>query len=156
MVRWGSGEVRIERVELLDAAGSSRTRVNAGDEVAFRFHYRAAQPVDDAVIGMAIETLGGVEVAGVNTRQSGLIVGRLMGEGFVDLRIPQLPLLEGTYDVTAAIYDRPCLHAYDHVQRLFRFDVAQAAASDEVGLVSLGAVWGGDGLVPLSARERSA
>jgi ABC-2 type transport system ATP-binding protein len=153
--RWGSGEVRVESVEILDAHGRSGVRVRTGDPVTLRFHYRAKEPVADVMIGMAIETVAGAEVTGPNTRDAGLICDRLVGEGFVDFRIPRLMLLGGTYDVTAAVYSADGLHPFDHVPHLLRFDVDQGDPHEENGIVSLGGTWEGEALRALEIRERA-
>jgi ABC-2 type transport system ATP-binding protein len=154
--RWGSGEVRIDEVELLDAHGTLRSRVHTGDDITLRFHYQAREPVTDVMIGMAIETLEGVGITGPNTRDNGLVCDRLDGRGFVDLCIPRLMLLAGTYDVTAAIYSTDGSHPYDHVQRIMRFDVEHGEPFEENGVVSLGGTWEGAPLRALGARERAA
>ena len=153
--RWGSGEVRVEAVELLDARGEPRDRVRTGDEITLRFHYRAREPVTDVMIGMALETVEGVAVSGPNTRDAGLRCDRLVGDGHVDLKIPRLMLLGGTYDVTAAVYSADGLHPFDHVPHLFRFDVDTGDPLEENGVVSLGGTWEGEALRALEIRERA-
>ena len=43
--RWGSGEGRIEDVELLDANGRADHQVHTGDAVTIRLHYRLDEPL---------------------------------------------------------------------------------------------------------------
>jgi ABC-type polysaccharide/polyol phosphate transport system ATPase subunit len=153
--RWGSGEVRVEAVELLDARGEPRDRVRTGDEITLRFHYRAREPVADVMIGMALETVEGVAVSGPNTRDAGLRCDRLVGDGHIDLKVSRLMLLGGTYDVTAAVYSADGLHPFDHVPHLFRFDVDPGDPLEENGVVSLGGSWEGEALRALEIRERA-
>ena len=69
--RWGSGEIRVERVELLDASGGDTRTLRTGDDVVVRLHYRAEQSVERPVFGLGITTLEGHDVTGPNTRDTG-------------------------------------------------------------------------------------
>ncbi len=74
--RWGSGEARIERVELLRDDGSSTTEVKTGDAVTFRLHYQFDEPMERPVFGVSIQTLEGMVVTGPNTRTGGICAGQ--------------------------------------------------------------------------------
>jgi len=154
-VRWGSGEVRIERVELLDESGAVVTRAHTGDAVTLRIHYNATEPVRDVQFGTALNNIEGVAVTGPNTRYAGMAIECLEGRGFVEYRIPRLLLVPGGYDFTVAIYDLAALHAYDHVQRAMRFDVEAGEPYEDVGVVSLGGVWEGHALRPVDSNKRA-
>jgi ABC-2 type transport system ATP-binding protein len=153
--RWGSGEVRIEAVELIDSQLRLGGRVRTGDDMTLRFHYHAKEAVTDVMIGMAVETIEGMTVTGPNTRDGGLRCDRLQGRGFVDLHIPRLMLLAGTYDVTAAVYSADGLHPFDHVQHILRFDVDHGDPHEDSGVVSLGGAWEGESLRALEFREQA-
>src|SRR5205085_1320241 len=47
--RWGSGEGRIERVELLNAAGNPVLAARTGDRITFRMHYATTEPIERPV-----------------------------------------------------------------------------------------------------------
>jgi ABC-type polysaccharide/polyol phosphate transport system ATPase subunit len=154
-VRWGSGEVKIEQVEMLDASGAVVTKAHTGDSVTMRIHYHATEPVRDVQFGTALNNIEGAAVTGPNTRHAGLLCRCLDGRGFVDYRIPRLLLLPGGYHFTVAIYDLAALHAYDHVERALRFDVEAGEPYEEVGVVSLGGAWEGEALSPPDAHQRA-
>ena len=139
-VRWGSGEVTITKVELVDGDHAT-THVPTGADVTFRLHWKAEKPVEEPVFGIAVHTLDGVHVTGPNTRDVDLSTGTLSGEGHVDLRVPRLMLTPGTYQLTAAVFDRSVVHAYDHRERVLRFDVAPGRPSDRFGVMSFGGEW---------------
>jgi ABC-type polysaccharide/polyol phosphate transport system ATPase subunit len=144
--RWGSGEVRIEKIELIGGDGKPTTRVHTGEPLTFRFHYTTRQRVEQPVFGMALHTVEGVYLCGPNTRDAGLVPDFIDGSGVVDLRVDQLMLLPGTYDVGATVSDFTVSHAYDQRHRVVRFDVEPGDPREQFGLVSLGGVWEGDGL----------
>ena len=139
--RWGSGEIRVERVELLDASGGDTRTLRTGDDVVVRLHYRAEQPVERPVFGLGITTLEGHDVTGPNARDTGDVPDALQGRGHVDFRVDGLALLPGTYELTAAVYDYTCQHPFDHRHRLVRFDVVPGTPREGVGVVSLGGTW---------------
>ena len=139
--RWGSGEARVERFELLDAAGAVTTSVRTGDAVTVRLHWTAAEPVEKPVFGIAVHSVEGTEVSGPNTRDADLVPDKIDGTGTVDLHVPRLLLLPGTYDLSAAIYDFTRQHPYDHRHRALRFDVEPGTPREEHGFTSLGGSW---------------
>jgi ABC-type polysaccharide/polyol phosphate transport system ATPase subunit len=138
--RWGSGEVTISSVELLNA-GLPTSHVPTGAEVTFRIHWKADRPVREPVFGIAVHTLDGVHVTGPNTRDVDLATGTLEGAGHLDLRVPQLMLTPGTYELTAAVFDHSVVHTFDHRDKLFRFDVVPGRPRDQYGVISLGGSW---------------
>jgi ABC-2 type transport system ATP-binding protein len=145
-VRWGTGEARVEKIEVLDASGEPVKRVYTGDTVVFRFHYKSDALISKPVWGMALYTLDGVWVTGPSTREVGLFPDRLEpgAEGWVDLRVDRLLLLPGTYDVSASMFNITGAQVYDMRHRAFRFDVEFGDPHEEYGLVSLGGTWEGD------------
>jgi len=138
--RWGSGEVRITGAELV-SDGRVTTKVPTGDEVAIRVHWEAAAPVVEPVFGIALHTLDGVHVTGPNTRDAELRTGTLHGTGWLDLRVPRLMLTPGTYELTAAVFDRSVVHAFDHREKILRFHVLPGTPRDHFGVISLGGAW---------------
>ncbi|MEO7571629.1 MAG: ABC transporter ATP-binding protein [Acidimicrobiales bacterium] len=140
--RWGSGEAEIVDIELLDGAGRQVTRVRTGDSVRLRLHYDAHEPVPRPVFGMAIHTLEGVHVSGPNTREAGLVPDQIFGRGTIDLDVPGLMLLPGTYDISVSLVDHEVLHTFDFHQRALRFDVEAGMPHETFGgVVSLGGTW---------------
>jgi ABC-type polysaccharide/polyol phosphate transport system ATPase subunit len=144
--RWGSGEARLEKIELLDASKEPVKRVRTGDTVVLRFHYAAAAPIPKPVFGLAIYALDGVRVTGPSTRDGGLVPDQLDpgAEGYVDLHVDRLLLLPGTYDVSASLHNSAGTHVWDMRHRVLRFDVEFGDPHEEYGFVSLGGTWEGD------------
>ncbi|MGZ4608972.1 MAG: ABC transporter ATP-binding protein, partial [Actinomycetes bacterium] len=139
--RWGSGEARIERVEVLDGSGAPTLTARTGQQMTVRMHYDVSTPVPKAVFGIGLTTLEGHEVTGPNTRDSDDVPELLEGRGYVDFRVPKLMLLPGTYELSAALYDYTCQHPIDHRHRLLRFDVVAGTPREGIGVVSLGGEW---------------
>ena len=153
--RWGSGEARITTVEMLDARGVRRTSFRSGEDVTVRLHYDAPEPIADPVLGVAIFALSGAHVTGPNTRDAGFDIPVLQGRGFVDLAFPRVPLLQGTYDLSASLYDSAILSPYDFRHLAVRFDVEPGNPREmHGGVVSLNGRWSvsRDDSAPVGAR----
>jgi len=108
--RWGSGEVQIERIELLRGNGVPGSWARTGDTVTFRFHYNAKTAVQRPIFRAVVLRVDGIEISGPNTRDAGRVPDRIEGSGFIDLVVDHLPLLPGTYDVTPSVHDFALLH----------------------------------------------
>ena len=141
--RWGSGEGKVERVELLGADGAPATEIHTGGPLTLRLHYAMSEPIPQPVFGVAIQTLEGFTVTGPNTRQAGAVPDQLSGTGHVDLRVDRLMLAPGTYDLSVSLYDYSCSHAFDFRYRTMRFDVQRGDPAEEHGVMALGGEWEG-------------
>jgi len=138
--RWGSHEIEISKVELLDDTGHEPRVFATGKSMTVRMHYNAHTPLDDVIAGIRITLPLGTNVWGANSKRRGVLFPRLFGEGYIDLHIPNLPLLEGSYDLTLDLADISEIHAYDHWDKKIRFDVAQFNVFDE-GTTTINSTW---------------
>jgi ABC-type polysaccharide/polyol phosphate transport system ATPase subunit len=139
--RWGSGEMRIDEIELLDEAGVPTHRVRTGEPVTVRLTYSTRQPIAGPVFGLVFTRADGLEVAGINTSEEVAVLTRVDGSGRVDLVIDRVPFLAGSYELTPSIFDSALVNAIDVRQRAFRFDVVSSPASESYGVISLGGRW---------------
>jgi lipopolysaccharide transport system ATP-binding protein len=139
--RWGSGEVVIEKVEFLDAAGEHTTTFNTEERFVARIWYWARQAISLPAFGVAIYGEDGVHITGPNTVLSGYPIERIEGEGCVDYIVEELPLLVGKYEFTAAVYDHYSLRPYDHRQRQFTFEVVPSMISQREGMFFVPCRW---------------
>jgi ABC-2 type transport system ATP-binding protein len=138
--RWGSGEADITKVELLDEDNQERVAYVSGKPLVIRISYEAHTPINDAVIGIRITDLHGHPVWGTNTRRRGVNIPNIFGQGTINYEVPELPLLEGTYELTLALSDITEVHAFDHWERRIRFNVHQYSTFDE-GIVAFEGTW---------------
>jgi ABC-2 type transport system ATP-binding protein len=137
--RWGSGEALITKVELLKS-GEATSLFATGAPMTMRVHYDAPIPIENAVFGVRISHLHGMNVWGSNTKRKGVTIPRLFGTGHVDLVVDSLPILEGTYDLTVALSDIAEINPFDHWEKRIRFDVHQHDTFDE-GVVNVQSHW---------------
>jgi energy-coupling factor transporter ATP-binding protein EcfA2 len=101
--RWGSREVEIAAVRLLDDRNQERHVFVPGERLTVELDVRAAAAVEDFVFGIGLFTADGVSVYGTNTHLEEWKAEALQGAARVRLEIDALALVEGTYllDVAA-------------------------------------------------------
>jgi len=138
--RWGSGEIQISSVELLDSTGTPVTHPRTGDALNIVVHLSAHAPVQDTVLVARIDELGGHTVWQSSSRRNGVSIGRIDGSADITLGFPSLPLLEGTYELTLAITNQTEIQPYDHWERRIRFDVRQFSTADN-GVMHIPSTW---------------
>ena len=138
--RWGSGEVQITEVRLLDTSGRSVDVPTTMDPLVVSLSLNSRVPVGDPVVTVRIDTLAGHPVWGTSTRRSGHSLGTVDGDARVDIDIPALPLLEGVYDLTLSVTDHTEIHPYDHWEKRVRFEVRQFKVFDS-GIVHIESTW---------------
>jgi ABC-2 type transport system ATP-binding protein len=138
--RWGSHEIEITKVDLLDEHGVEPRVFVTGKPMTIRIHYDSHAPLSDVIAGIRITLPHGTNVWGSNSKRRGVLFPQLFGTGTIDLEIPRLPLLEGQYDITLDLADIGEVHSYDHWDKRIRFDVAQYNIFDE-GTITIDSTW---------------
>ena len=138
--RWGSGEIQITSVELLDGSGETVEHPRTQDPLTVRVHVHAHAPIQDTVLVAKIDQIGGHTVWQSSTRRNGVSIGRIENTAMIDLSFPSLPLLEGTYELTLAITNQTEIQPYDWWERRIRFDVRQFVNADQ-GTVHIPTRW---------------
>ena len=142
--RRGNGAVRVEKVRLIDARGAETTSFKTGDRLTIDIEYEAQRLLTDTVFSVRISTLHGSEVWTSNSRRHGHYIERLRESGTVSLDIPELPLLEGTYDVSVLVTDKTEQKVYDWLDRQIRFDITSGLNPDG-GILTIDSSWAVDG-----------
>jgi lipopolysaccharide transport system ATP-binding protein len=93
------------------------------------------------VFGLAIHHESGAHISGPNTRFSGVDLGTIDGEGSVDHHFDALPLLPGTYRLSAAVVDWSMLHVHDFVDQAYPLIVQPGSNPEQYGYATLGGTW---------------
>jgi ABC-type polysaccharide/polyol phosphate transport system ATPase subunit len=139
---WGSGEAKIERVDLLGPDGKFTDRVRTGDRVTFRLHYSSKETIHRPLFCLAISTNEGVLVTAPTSREFGLQLDRLASSGVIEIEIPSLQLLPGAYEASVSLWDHSNLHEFHHRQRALRFDVLTGTpVQRSAGVLALPSTW---------------
>jgi ABC-type polysaccharide/polyol phosphate transport system ATPase subunit len=144
--RWGSGEVEITAVEMLEATGSPTLVFKTGEPFVVRMRYRAAREQARPVFGLGIYRSDGTYVNGSNHlwRERPIEIERMSAgeEGEVLMRFEAMPLLAGRYYLSAFLYDhsKAAPTAIDHREHVTTFEVVDARRLQH-GLLFLPTLW---------------
>ncbi|MBN1872985.1 MAG: ABC transporter ATP-binding protein [Anaerolineae bacterium] len=138
--RWGTGKVKIVRVELY-VNGMPGTTFETGDPVEIRLHYHAEDKVVEPIFGLAVHHQNGTHICGPNTKFGQLTIPEIKGDGIITYRIPALNLLEGSYLLSVAVVNQYNSETYDYHDRLYPFHVYRAESQELYGIVTLNGKW---------------
>jgi len=138
--RRGTREVEITRVQLLAASGEERSVFHTGEALTIRLHYHAHGRISEPVFGVGIHHESGTWLTGPNTGFDAVPIPLLEGSGYIDYRIPALPLNTGRYQVSAAVVDKTQSHVYDLHDRLYPL-VLHGSGRERYGLVAIPGEW---------------
>lgn len=120
--RWGSGEVVLRRVALVDSDGRDIIALGAGTAVTIEMDVDVRAPQNDFVFGVGIYHADGTCVYGTNTDLEGLTPETLESNGRVRFIISSLDLVAGSYRIDAAVHTRNG-RAFDYRRGVLRFVV---------------------------------
>jgi ABC-2 type transport system ATP-binding protein len=115
--------VRIIAVEVEHGRSDLRPHLLPGEPLRVRVSLEAVDPVDDAIIGIAIYDTRGELVYNSNTEVENEPLGRLEGPSEVVFTFDSVPLLDGSYDITIGIRSTDRGMTYDWWERKARFQV---------------------------------
>ncbi|MFQ5743047.1 MAG: ABC transporter ATP-binding protein [Acidobacteriota bacterium] len=136
--RWGSRQVVIEQVRLLDAKGEQRYVFSCGEPMTIEMRVSAVKVVDDFVFGIGIFNPHGVCCYGTNTDLERFRSANLRGSASVRIVVPALNLVEGTYYLDVAAHRRDGF-TYDYQRGLCTFRTASTV--HDVGVARLPHHW---------------
>jgi ABC-type polysaccharide/polyol phosphate transport system ATPase subunit len=141
--RWGTKLVEIKSVSFVDEQGRPQGNFNSGDYFEARIDYvsRLEDPAPP-IFGIAISTIFRLLIYGPNTLEADF-PQEIPSEGVVRFIIPRLPLLEGDYLFSAAVYDGSLQTAFDHHEMMYHFRVMPSGGRD-FGSVRIESKWGID------------
>ena len=121
--RWGTDAVRIDNVQLL-SRDTPTERVESNDPVTIRIRLTPQKTVSSCIVKVVITKLDGDVVWSATSLRSGATLSGSESSQ-VNVEIPRLPLLEGTYYLTVACTDSTGTTEYDHCANWIRFEVHQ-------------------------------
>ena len=137
--RWGNGKARITKIELLDASGKQKPLFQTGSDLVIRLSYAVYQKVEDAVIGIGIFRIDGVNCYGTNTRIDKLERFDLTQDGAVEIRLKNVMLMPGKYLLDFAI---ECDMGVPVDYYREAAEVEFYSMAEDVGLVKVEHEWG--------------
>lgn len=123
ITRGGTGEIRINKLEVLNTANAPQDEFEVGEHITLRLRYHANKPVENPVINIAVHVLNGHQVSGIRTDVDGVKIGTLEGDGYIDVLIPNLNLLPNVYTFDAVLFHQDGYTFYDRINNLAHLKV---------------------------------
>ena len=120
--RWGSREIEITDVTLLDEGHQPAFVFHSGDPMAVRLKVTAHAPATDFVFGVSLFNADGVCCYGTNTFIEQMDPQSLAGDAEVIFAVDSLDLVEGTYKLDVAVHTCDG-YPYDYHRLLYTFRV---------------------------------
>ncbi len=139
--RWGTRDVEITGVRLLDRSESRHTIFATGEPMTVAIDYIVNAPVRDYVFALSFKRSDGIGMSVPDTKVGNcrMDVAAPGSTGTVFYRVPQLGLLGASYLVAAIIYDEHLNHEYDHIEDAASFRVVDDRGRP--GIVDLQGQW---------------
>ena len=146
-MRWGSGDVTIESVRILDRTDRVAQYVTSGEPLAIEITLHAERPVMAPVLQLSIFDQQSLLVTEVSTATRNVHIDQVAGTSVVRLEIDEFPLNEGSYEMSCVVSDESGRHEYDTRSRFVRFAVVPGPHRAG-GLLTLGGEWSVGALAP--------
>jgi ABC-type polysaccharide/polyol phosphate transport system ATPase subunit len=139
---WGTGEARIEAVELLGPDGAARMQFLAGEPMSLRVQIAAAGSLPPPRLSLELRDSSGLLVTGSGHSTADL--GWEQGTQMLTARfeVDQLPLADGRFHVRLGLTDEVGDRLYHWLDDALTFVVYPAG--DERGVVRLEGRWTGE------------
>jgi lipopolysaccharide transport system ATP-binding protein len=114
ITRFGSAEVEITQVRLLDREGREVESIQCGEALSLRLDYRNLLGIRGVVFGVTIATSGGVICFDTSTQAARLTLDRLPPTGTLQLDFERLDLMDGNYIIDVGAYSPDWQTTYDY------------------------------------------
>jgi ABC-type polysaccharide/polyol phosphate transport system ATPase subunit len=138
--RWGTREIEIYDVKMLDLDGKAKSVFYVGQRVQIQIFYRYLKPVENVVFGVGIFTQDGIQCFGTNTYIDKIKINLsdIKLQGIVKIDIDYLNLVEGTYWVDVAAHAEDG-YPYDYQKKRYIFSTVSDIK--DVGICRLSHNW---------------
>lgn len=141
--RWGTFKIEITKVRITDINNIEQSIFQTGDTLVLELEYIAHEPIRSPIFGMAIHRLDGLHITGPNTRFNGLELPTINGKGKIKYKIPALPLLDGSYQISVASTNWEDTELFDYQDRVYPFRVVNIGdrVKEKYGVMTIQGEW---------------
>jgi lipopolysaccharide transport system ATP-binding protein len=112
--RFGSLELEITAVRLLDPRGLIVTERDSGDSLSIEVDYQARGPISSPTFEITITREDNMVCYDTNTAAASLVLPTIQGKGRIILHLDRLDLSSGLYYFDVGAYERDWAYAYDY------------------------------------------
>lgn len=139
--RWGSGEVKIDKVSVYDNEGKERYNYLTTEGFNIKIEYTNSGNIEKSVVGVAIYRDDKVHMYGTNTLIDKSQELPLKSKGVITLEVERLPVNAGNYIFDIAFH-KPDGFNYDFWRNVFTLRINNVRA--EAGEISVIHSWRND------------
>jgi lipopolysaccharide transport system ATP-binding protein len=131
--RWGSREVEISGVHLVDERGEEKRVFHPHEAMRVRIQYTVNSPQPGVVFGIGIHRADGLNVFGTNTEIDRISLPVVAQQGIIECELERLGVLDGGYLLDVAVH-REDGYPFDYHKGIIHFSMRSDARV--VGVVS--------------------
>jgi ABC-type polysaccharide/polyol phosphate transport system ATPase subunit len=139
---WGSGEARLEGIELVGPEGEPRTQFLAGERFALRLRIQAEHPLPPPRLSLEVRDSSGLLVSGSGVSARDLGWDERTTTLVTRFDVDQLPLADGRFHVRLGLTDEDGDRLHHWLDDALTFVVYPGG--DERGVVRLEGRWSGE------------
>ena len=150
-IRRGNQKIEFTDMYMLDPENKKKKLARTGDQISFVIKYCCREPVEEAVFGIGIYRDDEAYCFGTNTDIELKHPIEMKRDGEMEIKIPDLQLLAGKYNVNIAIHSKDVAEIYDYIWNAFEFQVFNKKGDD--GLFRMKMVWIQDGVEIINTAE---
>lgn len=118
----GTGEIKINKVEVMNSKNKPASVLNIGEKFTFRTHYVGDTAIDSPVFLVTIFDSNGVKLFSSTTEASNYKIAKA-SKGRADLEILSNPLAPGKYKYNVGIFGPNMVVAHDHFRDAGSFTI---------------------------------
>jgi lipopolysaccharide transport system ATP-binding protein len=130
--RFGSLEMEITSVRLLDSLDMPAAEISTGDPLRVEISFQAAEPTCSPNFQVYIYREDGLVCCDLATETGGPALPKIQGRRQVVLHIDQMPLNTGLYYVDVGVYKHDWSYAYDYHWKVYPLTVRSTEKKDGV------------------------
>jgi ABC-2 type transport system ATP-binding protein/lipopolysaccharide transport system ATP-binding protein len=136
--RWGSREIEINNVKMIDAKGKEKYIYEDDEAFTIEFDVTAHQEETDFVFGVGIYNSEGVHCYGTNTFIEDFKSRSISGKGKIKVHVPALNLINGSYFLDIAAHKRD---GYPFDYHHFQYTFKVTSTYKDVGITRIPHQW---------------
>ncbi|GAA4316311.1 ABC transporter ATP-binding protein [Pontixanthobacter gangjinensis] len=121
--RSGSGIVKLEKIQFLNAAKRPVDKLISGLKSTIRLYYYAQENLNKVIVGIAFFDRNGNMLSGINNDEQGYFLKVKKGQGYFDLEFDKLPLYGGLYFLNIIIGNQNTLNKLDAIEGAVELEV---------------------------------
>lgn len=137
-LRWGNGNAKICKIRLLNSDGQETSKFCTDESMTIQFEYEVKKHTEDAVFGVMISRIDGIDCYGTNTRIDGIPEFSIAQNGKVNFVMDTMNLLQGKYTLDLAIEEDEGIPV-DYYTKAKSFEVY--SKSEDVGVARIDHRW---------------